>query len=169
MKDIRALWLLCLALLVLVGCSNAQPAQVPTAQPAASSGNTDSAPQVISVPSPSSAQVGVVTGKVFRLPGQDNTSIEPLSRLHIYLAELIKTKEGMQLASLSKDTAPTATLDTQGTFAFADVPPGRYGLMLDTPQGVVLLNQPDSGTDLIVEVQGGKVTNLGDLKYKFNF
>lgn len=89
--------------------------------------------------------------------------------MHIYLAELIKTKEGMQLASLSKDTAPTATLDTQGTFAFADVPPGRYGLMLDTPQGVVLLNQPDSGTDLIVEVQGGKVTNLGDLKYKFNF
>jgi hypothetical protein len=113
--------------------------------------------------------VGVVTGKLFRLPSPDNTSTEPLSRLHIYLAELIKTKEGMQLASLSKDTAPTATVDAKGTFAFADVPPGRYGLMLDTPQGVILLNQPESGGDLIVEVQGGKVVDLGDLKYKFNF
>lgn len=133
------------------------------AAPAAELGPTVSADPIV-VPQPSSDQVGVVTGTILRTA--DGGS-EPASEGYvIFLGNLLKNDQGVDgLVELDKITAPKAPVNALGEFVFVDVPPGRYGLMLELRSGTVLLNNPQDGGDLIVEVTGGQITDLGDLGY----
>jgi hypothetical protein len=115
------------------------------------------------VPEPSSADVGVVTGKIFRTVDGGR---EPAGGVILYLGSILQNSEGNEsLVELDKGTAPQARLNTLGEFVFVDVPPGRYGLFLDLLRGAVLLNNPEDNGDLVVEVQGGQVLDLGELEY----
>lgn len=116
------------------------------------------------VPTPSSAGVGVVFGELFHVT--TNGEPAPLIGANVYLGEILSSTEGVEgLVKLDKTSAPKAMVNGLGQFAFTDVPPGRYGLMLDLPEGAILLNNPDNGGDMIVEIVGGDVDELGDLTY----
>lgn len=116
------------------------------------------------VPTPSSGEVGNVTGKLLRLT--DDGGTEPFTPAILYLGTILTSSEGIEgLVELDKQIAPRAEPDAAGNFVFVDVEPGRYGLMLDTPRAALLLKQPDGESDLIVEVVGGEVTDLGELSY----
>jgi hypothetical protein len=116
------------------------------------------------VPEPSSADVGVATGKIIRIT--DSGAREPLAGYNLYLGNILQNNEGNEsLVELDRGTAPKAQLNALGEFVFVDVPAGRYGLMIDLVRGAALLNDPDDGSDLIVEIQGGQIVDLGEMAY----
>jgi hypothetical protein len=152
---------ICLLLLVLSACAGQE------ATPQVSSLNTNSVSpqkQAFVVPTPASSEVGTVTGKLLKV--QKDGGTRPFTGLPVYLGSIYKTNQGVDgLVGVDKAKAPHATVDDQGNFVFTNVQPGRYGFMADTPRGVILLNDPSSGGDFIIEVDGGKVKDLGELKY----
>lgn len=151
----------CLLLLTLSACTGQEAA------PQVASPSTDSVPTPKSafvVPTPASTDVGTVTGILLKV--QQDGGTKPFAGLPVYLGSILKSEQGKEgLVELDKAKAPHATVDAQGNFVFTDVKPGRYGLMIDTPRGAVLLNDPSNGGNFIVQVDGGKVQNLGELKY----
>ena len=166
----RVLVMIVVLLYTLVSCANTPNASTNANTPNASTNanipttEQGTTPQAFVVPTPGSDKVGTVTGKLIRVRKKDGE--KPLAKAPLYLGTVLKSNQGAEgLVSLDKGTAPKTTVDAQGNFAFINVPPGRYGLMIETPIAVVLLNQPDSGNNMIVDVKGGKVVDLGELKY----
>lgn len=177
MKFVRAWGLLGVLLLMLAACANETPTpgavtSVPAAQsPAGSSNTTASAITTLQpaiVQTPASDQVGTVTGRLTRL--QSKAPPEPLAGAPLYLGTILKNPDGQdRMVELSRDTAPKTNTDAEGRFVFTDVKPGRYGLMLDAPFGTLLLNHPQNGGDLVLDVAGGKVLDIGDLEYLLDY
>jgi len=172
MRFARVLGFLGVLLLLLSACSTDQPTPVaataaPLAQtPAADTTTATRQPAIVQTPA--SDQVGTVTGHIIRLPTKGDP--EPLAGAPLYLGAILKNPDGQdRLVEVSPETSPKTSADDQGRFVFSNIPPGRYGLMLDTPVGTLLLNNPETGGDLIVEVTGGKVLDLGELKYQLDY
>lgn len=160
---LKKYWLIgffCVAIM-LVGCSG--QAAVPNTPSTSSGSNAPAA----SIPTPKSDQVGVVVGKLLNRKPQSD--LKPLAGAPVYLGKILKSQQGAEgMVELAKETAPKATVDAQGQFVFSDVPPGRYGLMLDTPLGAILLNKPVTGEGMIADVGGGKTFDFGELHYDLN-
>lgn len=126
--------------------ATAQANLVPTATVAASSLPPNLTPK---------PDLGLVQGTL-RMDGvlaQDQT---------LYLAPMVATGESMGVAALSTDTDPRAATDETGTFTFLDVPPGQYALAIISPLGPVVINGPDD-KEIVVEVQAGELTELGEI------
>lgn len=122
----------------------------------------DTSPLV--VPQPASDQVGVVTGTLYRVDATGQR--EPLRGATLYLGLIIRTADGTEaMAQMDRGSSPRAVTNGLGQFAFIDVPPERYGLMLDTIQGTLLLNDPEDGSDFVIDVTGGETAELGELAY----
>jgi len=112
-------------------------------------------------PTPSSQDVGAVTG--FMLGGDPP---EAAVGLILRLADVLEDSDGTPLsASLNKQTAPTCLVGGSGQFIFADVAPGRYALIVDLISSSVVLRDPVSGGDLLIDVTGGEITDLDKLIY----
>lgn len=175
MKFVRAWGLLGVLLLMLAACANETPTPAATSAPAAqtpastnatASANATLQPAIVQTPA--SDQVGTVTGRITRL--QSKAPPEPLAGAPLYLGTILKNPDGEdRLVELSKDTAPKTNTDAEGRFVFTNIKPGRYGLMLDAPFGTLLLNHPQSGGDLVLDVTGGKVLDIGDLEYLLDY
>jgi hypothetical protein len=129
---------------------------------------TDVIPNVVeslTVPAPASNQVGVVTGRLLRLPPGQTTGGQPFPA-NLYLGKVLASAQGEEgLVELNPSSSPLAQIDAQGRFVFSDIPIGRYGLMLDTPRGAVLLNNPTDSSAMVVEITGGNTVDLGDIAY----
>lgn len=120
--------------------------------------------QAFVVPTPASGDVGIVAGKLLKVLEGGGT--KPFANLPLYLGTVLKSEQGVEgLVELTKSKAPSTKADAEGNFAFTDVKPGRYGLMIDTPRGAVLLNQPSDGKSMIIEIVGGQTDDLGEMKY----
>lgn len=136
--------------------------------PETESGTSDAegAAEPFVVPTPSSDAVGNVTGTLLRITEEGET--EPVQQALLYLGPVIATTEGVEgLARLDITTDPQTTLGPQGNFAFTDVEPGRYVLWYVAPAGSPLqLRQPDTGGDLVIDVDGGEIVDLGELRYE---
>lgn len=146
--------LLCSCVLLLPACTN-----TPATQSSATS-----APAT--VPTPASKEKGVVTGVLLSTSSGEK---KPIANAPLYLGNVLKANTGMEaMVSIDRNVSPKADVDSQGNFVFTDVPAGRYGLMLDTPRGTILLNNPDPSAktkNMIIEVKGGDTVNLGNLEY----
>jgi hypothetical protein len=163
-----SLFLFCALFFVFAGCADqvAVPSSVsqPSAAPTKTNTQDAASAQDIPNPTPASNDVGTVSGRVVSVTEKNGR--KPITDFSVYLGHILKSEQGVEgLVELDKGSAPSARLDAQGNFVFTKVPPGRYGLMLDTPQGAILLNTPVTGKSMIVEVQGGKAINLGELQY----
>lgn len=91
---------------------------------------------------------------------------EPAGKVQIFLGEVLISSEGVPaMISLDKANAPKTRTDDLGQFVFENVPPGNYGLIIDVITHSVLLKYPDSGEDLLIEMQEGDDVNLGELYY----
>lgn len=117
----------------------------------------------IEVDLPTSTDVGTVTGI---LKWDSSLGQEPVSEQILYLGHIVYLADGQPaMGGLNKQTAPVTQSTYAGQFIFEDVPPGQYTLLLDRVVSTFLLNDPNTGGDMIIEVQGGQITDLGELVY----
>ncbi|MFZ6027660.1 MAG: hypothetical protein ACOYYS_08095 [Chloroflexota bacterium] len=85
----------------------------------------------------------------------------------LYLAPLITDEKGMDVvAALDRNTSPHTYSDPQGNFRFYNIPPGKYGLVLDVVKETYLLHEPSSNTQILVTVTEDAQINLGTLNYE---
>lgn len=99
---------------------------------------------------------------------QVGTSVEqqPAKNALLYLAETIKDSSGIDsFAALDRINSPKTVSDDQGRFVFSNVPPGKYGLILDVITNSYLLMKPGSEEALLIEVSAEQQVDLGTLLY----
>lgn len=114
------------------------------------------------VPAPSSSETATVTGVLLVESEEDAL---PVPEVILYLGKTITLSDGRPgMSSLNKSTAPSTQTNLVGQFIFEDVAPGQYTLVLDQITSTFLLGSPDGG-DLLIEVNGGEVVDLGELQY----
>jgi hypothetical protein len=126
----------------------------PQAQPTAAGRDPEPIPQP-------AAGMGVVHGMVYSV-----TTDQPIyDGVIVYLSPVINTDNAaMDAVSLDLEGDPKATPDNQGGFAFADVPPGRYGIVVQTPLSQHLAHYADDQSkDVILTVEAGQTLDLGKL------
>ncbi|MFV9506375.1 MAG: hypothetical protein AB4911_17630 [Oscillochloridaceae bacterium umkhey_bin13] len=114
------------------------------------------APEPIPAPSPDSA---VVHGRVFDL----NTNQPIYDAVMVFLSPVIATDSpDMDAVSFDALNDPSVTPDIEGGFAFANVPPGRYGVVVTGPINQYLARRSDDQTkDVIITVEAGQTLDLG--------
>lgn len=189
------LLILCLCL-VLVACSDEEPtpeptvaAPAPTATTAPAATPTPAQPEsplnadsplptptdaieaaaaAIPVGEPinpqTSASAGAVTGRIFI---NNEKGFRAVSGLLVGLAEVIKGDDGVEKAAgYDPSTAPRGELRTDGAFVIDNVPPGRYGVILDAVTTSILLKEMENpDNSLVITVEADKVTDLGNMVY----
>lgn len=95
-----------------------------------------------------------------------STGIKPVDHVILYLAEVVRDTEGNErVVSMDRLNSPRAYTDTNGYFEFFNVPPSKYGLVLDTITNSYLLGHPVTGEDMLFEVKAGEVLDIGVLVY----
>ena len=106
---------------------------------------------------------GTVVGVLLVKAGNEAT---PVSNQILYLAEVIKNEQGEDsFAAMDRANSPKAITDNQGHFLFVNVPPGNYGLVLDTISNSYLLLQPGSEDAVLVKATADSTIDLGTLEY----
>ena len=180
-------WLLFLFIFVLAACSPATPVVSPTALPTENSAtpapandypvqsSTATAAVDANYPAPGDTGDPVVMSTEI-LPTVDpnlgqvkGVLIEngvPIAHINLYLAELLKSDAGENVAyAFVRDQAPHALTNEKGEFAFVNVPPNTYALIYDLATKSVLLLDPADNTQIKVLVEAGKSIDFGELKY----
>jgi hypothetical protein len=138
-------------------------ASTPTIDPAYPSPEQDPTPvgrDPEPVPTPAE-DTAVVHGQLY-----DSATDEPLyNGVTVYLAEVIPTDNpDMDAVSLDRATDPNIVPDREGGFAFADVAPGRYSLVVQGPLNQYVARYADGEQDdVIVTVEAGEAVDLGKL------
>jgi hypothetical protein len=123
-------------------------------------------PKTLIIPTPEQ-DTGIVFGKLVTSDSQ-----EPYLAPMLYLGSYIHPEEeieGMPRAfSLTTEVDPKAIQAQDGTFVFTNVPPGDYGLFIWTPMSLVLVKDSKNikNENVVVIVQGGKLTDLGTIEIK---
>lgn len=157
-------------LALVMACGTGVPnTPIPLASPLASSLPTPGVEPLAvrgALPTPPTSDMGTVGGVALR---QTVEQPNPLNGGALFLAEVRYYDGKPVMGVLDEDTAPRATVDAQGFFVFTNVPPGNYVLVYATPMGSIVLKNPQTGADMIIEVEGGAVVDLGELKYDIGF
>jgi len=166
MRKTVAGWVLTVLMVgLLAGCRQGPGPDLrsPLATPG-SSAFTSPVPAPRNLPTPAAGDKATVGGVLIHdAPGK---APQPYAGVTLYLSTLVKDKSGTPaMAGLDKAKAPKAMTDATGAFAFTDVPPNTYALILAGPLTDYLLNQPGTGSALLIEVKGGEVKDLGELHY----
>jgi hypothetical protein len=73
----------------------------------------------------------------------------------------------MHLVMMNPSSAPGTTSDTHGYFAFQDIAPGTYALVIWTPAHSQVISDPETNLDILVTVQAGEITDLGKVSFRF--
>jgi hypothetical protein len=110
------------------------------------------------VPTPGD-ETGVVHGELYNLDTD-----EPIYEgITVYLSNVIPTDNPeMDAVSLDPASDPNVIPDREGGFAFADVPPGRYGIVVQGPLNkYVARYADDQQEDVIITVEAGQTVELG--------
>lgn len=111
------------------------------------------------IPEPKSDS-GVVTGLLL-------IDHAPATNAILYLAAVSKDDQGTErIASYDRATSPRAYVDPNGRFVFADIPAGKFGLILDIVIDAYLLHDPDTSDQFLFTVINAETTDLGELNYK---
>jgi hypothetical protein len=150
-KLFRFLLVLIISLLLLAACSTktTEPTNPPVQQP--------NQPTVTADP-----KMGMVVG-VLKLKGK------PVPFVALGLADVLKDAQGLEVAtSYDRSSAPQVDTEADGSFAFMNVKPGRYGLIYaNEPETYLLLKpgDPDIQEAVLVTVTAGQKIDLGVLDF----
>ena len=151
-----------LTILILIGFSLAScSTQAPTTNPGGATEAVSSQDSPTEIPVPSQDK-GVLTGSLVQ-KGVDGNPDKPYEGLRVFLGSLIPSEDGKStLARVNSLEAPTTITDINGKFVFDDLEPDTYILVLQVPPNMLIkLNDPETGQDMLVEIPGGKVTDIG--------
>jgi hypothetical protein len=170
----RAIWL-ALVMVILAGCSSPTPttaALVPTVVsspsgldsplPDVSTGQspvpTPIARETLQV-QPSDPGLGTVKGQLIW------PQVSSVVLGELFLAKALPTShESIMLPSLDTETAPKAVLNrTTGEFAFVNVPPDIYTLVVWDPFNSALINDSETGETIFITVQADQVIDMGTI------
>ncbi len=175
---------LLIGLFLLAGCSPAEPPQAtqPAGGPAAA--ETEAYP-ASGYPYPPAIDTGYPAAQeapaeeVAALPplemnpgtgaveGQFIYRGEPLVGMNFYLASFITDADGNEYAaSINPQKSPFAVSDSAGMVRFNNVPPGKYGVVLEVDVSSFLLMTPKGDVGLTVMVEDQKVADMGKLEYQ---
>lgn len=111
-----------------------------------------------SPPIPSEGK-GIVIGQVI-----DENSGEPLVYYTVVLGELIPLEPGPAYTiGVHERSSPRAFSDGEGRFGIGDVPPGTYALLIWTPFEATIVQDPETDSDMLVEVAAGQSLDLGTI------
>jgi len=190
MKFVRKNFLLILLLILITACSKATSSILPTQSQAPEQGNQYPDPQssvtesleypypesnfsdTLSYP-PAEQQeevlpypIPTIDPQLGRIQGRLLENNNPIPNMILYLAEVMKDSNGNDLvAGLDRVNSPSTETDAQGNFIFINITEGRYALILDIITNQFLLNYPGSENPIILQVDSGSESNLGDLNY----
>jgi len=64
---------------------------------------------------------------------------------------------------MKQQASPHTMADESGRFAFPDLEPGTYALILWTPARSFVINDPETGQGLLVTVEAGVIIELGKI------
>ena len=104
-------------------------------------------------------QMGIVKGKLL----VNNNGVNNVT---LYLAAVRKDKTGKDVvAGLSLANSPNIVTDQDGVFSFINVKAGRYALILDIVTTQYMINYPDKSNPILIDVESGKVVDIGELNY----
>ncbi len=101
---------------------------------------------------------GHLIGQIMR--ESDIRPREPLAGWTLYLAQVHRNVSGeiAPIASVVEELAPVAVTDREGRYAFADLEPGLYALVIKHPLTLVLAHNLETGQDVVVEIIADQVT-----------
>lgn len=107
---------------------------------------------------------GAVTGRIFVNDGQ---GFRPVTQIIVALAEIIKDENGNEIATgYDAVNSPRNDIRDDGIFVIENVPPGRYGIILDSVMTQVMLKDPENlDNSLLITVEADKVTDISNLVY----
>jgi hypothetical protein len=84
----------------------------------------------------------------------------------LYLAGVVKDASGKETAVGFERSSPLrTTTQSDGSFRFVNVPPGKYAIVVDVIVNAFMMNDPKSGKDLLVEIVNGSQVDLGTLDH----
>lgn len=125
------------------------PSPTPTSTPIPS-------PTPIPTPIPTK---GAITGQLI---GRE--SGKPEKGLVVYLGEVSYMQpHSIPVVTMKQQASPHTMTDESGHVAFLDLEPGTYALILWTPVMSFVINDPETGQGLLVAVEGGTITELGEI------
>ena len=101
----------------------------------------------------------------------EHNSGEPVAERVIYLGELspLKTQDGgtdSHYVMMVPSTSPSATTDPDGYFAFIDVEPSTYAIVLWTPVNSWVLTDQETQEDVLVPISAGETIDLGTISIR---
>jgi len=105
--------------------------------------------------------MGVVHGQVY-----DQTANTPLyNGVMVHLSRVIPSDNpAMEAVSFDRFNDPATVPDTEGGFAFGNVRPGRYGIVVQAPLNQYLTRYADDkNKDVIISVEAGQTVNVGKI------
>lgn len=132
-------------------------------QPSSAPTPSGSDPTVITTLPAPGTDTGIVTGSVF------STNVNaPLSSVGVYLGEYMYLTPGPDyMITMREQGSPHTLADANGRFVIDKVPPGEYPLLLWTPFNSKVVPDAEGTKELIVTVEAGKVTDLGEIRIEF--
>ncbi len=103
---------------------------------------------------------GIITGRFV-----DYLSGEPAAEMVVYLGELspLEGDPGSHIIVMLPSSSPSTTTDKNGYFVFYDVEPDTYAMVIWTPGNSWVVADPETGLDILVTVEPGAITDLGEL------
>lgn len=136
-----------------------RPGYPDPAEPLGEAPPGDYTPVAPTAPAPAEG-LGVVTGTLTR--DVRGVPLQPVTEATLYLAEVLRGSDGelSGLAGLDEESAPSTVTDEDGQFAFTDVEPGLYLLIIKTPLSVAPVRDVD-GEDVAADVVAGQAAELG--------
>jgi len=140
---------LTIVLLGITSCSNSTPStESVTAEPT-------------EIPEPG-ANEGVLVGTLVSLGSEGNPG-KPYEDIRLYLGTLLVAEDGKTtLAKVNIETAHQTRTDSNGHFVFTGIEPDEYIIAIQIPpNNLVKLNDPKTGRDMVITVEGGKITDIG--------
>jgi hypothetical protein len=166
---------LILLITVLSGCGQSEPTTLPEPtdelnSPMALSSPlaTPTKPQASPLPEespdptplpPPPPSKGAVTGRIINAATGQRTI-----GMTVYLGTVkpMGSKDG-NIVTMKENASPHTLSDADGYFAFTDIEPDTYALILWTPLNSIVVPDPDTGREFMVTVQDGQITELGDV------
>jgi hypothetical protein len=150
------------------GAAFVPPPTITGSVPYPGPGDATSTPQNQAVPTEivvptASAGLGIVTG-IMRTPDANG---EPYLAT-LYLASTVQASDPNYppLIAFSEADDPKAVQDASGRFLFIDVEPGEYALLIWTPVGNTVIEDPETEQYFVFTVEAGKVLDLGVIPIK---
>lgn len=141
------------------------PAQERPTQYAAAYPTTEPTPHPMKltpvvVPTPD-ANTGVITGIVFN----KDTKGAPLQFSTVKVGiKLFLTPGPGYTYGIAENASPEGLSDANGKFAISNVKPGTYLLFIWSPQAASVIIDPKTGKELEINVEAGKVIDVGEVE-----